>query len=321
MRNSVTWYKERRTQLRDFTRFGRTAIRSGDIDPQFPILRELYAARNLDDNTALWFTSVYLVFYNLGSATSAWGKYPTPDIIDATTWSSDLPYTKQRRCFRGNNGGLRQLNALVEASDGDLLAWVTNLVGNGGEEGWTRVRSGASELPYHGPWSSYKFCDMMKFVHSFPITAPDIGTKPGATAGPIAGMCSLTQLDRRQCADDINLQRDLLQYVQDEGVPANGLDQLESLLCDWQSLIMGRYYLGHDIDRDLGQLFSTHADNTYVKELMLERSKIFDKRLLGEFGGWSGMRLELNALYKKRRRIVNNFEDVEVVEMRHPSLV
>ena len=308
------WYKDRTAQLRDFTQFGRMLIQSGDLDPQFPVLREIYKQLELDDNTALWFSCLYLTFYHLGSAIEVWQLYPKPDVISKRHWIEHLPYSKQRRCFRGNDGGLRQLNALIKASDGDLLKWLTNLVGDGGEEGWARVREGATEMPYHGPWSSYKFCDMVKFVHGYPITAPDIGTKPGATAGPIAGLASLTGLDRTRCAEDTQLYRDLLLYLQDQGAAVDGLDQMESILCDWQSLINGRYYLSHDVDRDLGQL--KNADGDYVSLILSTRKKIFDRRFLGEYGGWSDIRTELNSVYSTRRRLVNNFPDVRTVAMR-----
>ena len=311
------WYKDKTKELRDFARFGRSMILSGDIDPQFWILKYLYKELKLDRNTALWYTCIYLLYYHLGSAVKAWERYPKPDIIRKKDWRSDLPYFKQRRCFRGNEQARNQINTLIKVSDGDLAAWVDNLVGLGDddEESWTRVREAASDIPYHGPWSSYKFCDMMKFVHGYPITAPDIGTKPGSTAGPIAGLNTLTGLGWDRCANDRDLHRDLLQEVIDLGTPVNGLDQLESMLCDWQSITNGKYYHGHDIDRDLKQLLI--HDNDLTKILWRARKKIFDIRLLGEFGRvpWPGPRGQLKSVYRDRRRFVNEFMDIKEVKM------
>ena len=308
------WYKDKSKELRDFARFGRAMILSGDIDPQFWILRHMYKYLELDRNTALWWTCIYLLYYHLGSAIQAWEQYPKPVIIRKKDWGSDLPYSKQRRCFRGNEHARNQINILVKISDGDLAAWVDNLVGNGGEEGWTRVRGAVSEIPYHGPWSSYKFCDLMKFVHSYDISAPDIGTKPGATAGPIAGLRSLTGLDWKRCANDNKLHRDLLRMVIDLGTPMNGLDVLESTLCDWQSLTHGRYYHGHDVDRDQAQLELERRRNPVLDILWEARRHIFDERLLGEIGGWSGPRGHLKGIYRDRRRIIHDFSDIKVVE-------
>ena len=310
------WYKDKTKELRDFARFGRAMILSGDIDPQFWILKYLYKKLKLDRNTALWYTCIYLLYYHLGSAVKAWERYYTPDIIRKKNWKNDLPYFKQRRCFRGNEQARNQINTLIKVSDGDLAAWVDNMVDDNSERSWRRIREAASDIPYHGPWSSYKFCDMMKFVHEYPITAPDIGTKPGATAGPIAGLRTLTGLDWDRCANDTELHRDLLQMVIDLGTPVNGLDQLESMLCDWQSITNGKYYHGHDIDRDLKQLrWLLHADDDPANTLWEAREKIFDKRLLGEFGGWSEPRKGFKSVYRDRRRLINDFANIKEVKM------
>ncbi|KKK87689.1 hypothetical protein LCGC14_2750710, partial [marine sediment metagenome] len=114
------------------------------------------------------------------------------------------------------------------------------------------------------------------------------------------------------CANDSQLHRDLLQMTIDLGAPMNGLDVLESTLCDYQSLINGRYYCGHDIDRDLKQLML--HDNNLSEILWKARKKIFDKRLLGEIGGWAVPRSRLKSVYRDRRRIVHDFSDIKVVK-------
>ena len=269
----------------------------------------------LDANTALWWTCVYLAYYHLGSAAVAWTRYPEPEYIRKQDWQDDLFYFKQRRCFRGNTHARDQLNTILKMSDGDLKGWVDSLIGNGGERGWTRLRAAMSDVPYHGPWSSYKFCDLMKFTHKYPITAPDIGNKPGSSAGPIAGLTTITGMDWKQVCDDNQMHRDLLEMVKDFDCPANGLDHLESLLCDWQSVTHGRYYAGHDIDRDLKQLHECKEPNKYSKMLWKIRADLFDDRLRGELSDWTGPRKELKTVYRDRRRIVNDFSDVQVVEL------
>lgn len=308
------WHKEKSKDLENFAKFGRALVLSGDIDPQFLILRRLYAKLGLDQNTSIWFTCLYLLYYHLGSAIQAWKQYPKPDVIRKKNWNRELIYFKQRRCFRGNEYARNQINTIVKVSDGDLASWIDNLVDDGGEDGWARLREAASEIPYHGPWSSYKLCDMIKFVHQYPITAPDIGTKPGATAGPIAGLNTLTGLGWDKCADDSQLHRDLLQMVIDLDAPVNGLDQLESILCDWQSLTNGRYYLGKDIDRDQAQLELAKKRSPVTDILWEARRDIFDERLLGEIGGWSKVRNNLSDVYRNRRRMINDFSDIKVVE-------
>ena len=309
--------------VRDFVTFGSAMIHSGDIDPQFWILRRYYKTHRVDKNTALWLSFLYLTFYHLGSASVAWRLWPQPVFIRRRQWEDvDLFFFKQRRLFRGNTHGLDHLDKAIRWTDGDFVSWVEEAVGNGGPEGWARVRAAYSILPYTGPWSSYKWCDMMKFVHKYPITAPDIGNKPGGTAGPIAGLSSLTGLSWEECAGDFRIHDYLYDFVTGElGMPLHGMDQLESCLCDYQSIINGRYYCGHDIDRDLAQL-QKYDENEVTKYFYKARDKIFDHRYLGEHQpglfeewNWSGVRKELKSRYRDKKELVNVFADVKRVKI------
>mgnify|MGYP001449046594 CR=1 FL=1 len=314
---SDSLWKTRKKHIADFAAFGRAMIVNGDIDPQFWVLRALYTNQRFDLNMALWYSAVYLVFYHLGSATKAWQLYPQPMMIRKKDWDPKIAFFKQRRNLRANNDDARkQLNELMKRSDGDLAGWVMSAAGVGGEEGWTLAREQIGSLHQHGPWSSYKWCDMLKFVHRLPITAPDIGNKPGATAGPIAGLATLLGVERKTVANDLQLPRDLLKCVVEEhGMPAIGLDHLESVLCDYQSLRNGRYYVGHDIDRDLSQLLSSDVRDETWWLLWRARKRIFDRRLLGEVNGWDGPRNALKTAYRDRERLINVYEDVKEVTL------
>lgn len=308
-----------KAKVRDFALFSNALVRSGDIDPQFWILKEYYARYRMSRNRALWHSLIYLAFYHWGSALEAFKRYPEPDIIDKADWVTGEEFTKQRRLFRGSKNyfALTHLNATIVAADGDLAAWMDKLIepANTKKEAWTLVRNAFEALPYSGPWSSYKWCDITKFIHDFPITAPDIGTKPGATAGPIAGLKSVTGYSWERCADDTKLHWYLYKMlVEDFGVPFQGLDQMESCLCDWQSVLKGNYYIGHDIDRDLAQIANTKQKERL--EILAARHRMFDHRLLGElqtFPRWGGIRRNMNVAYRNQRMLVNNFKDVKEI--------
>jgi len=151
-------------------------------------------------------------------------------------------------------------------------------------------------LPYAGPWSSYKWADLLKNVHGLRITANDVGVGgKGETAGPIPGMVLLTGLDWKQCANDTNSQRDLLsRCVEHYGVPFTGLDQLETCLCDFNSLAHGRYYSGHDIDVQMEHLPTD-------KIWWMARGIAIPKSCRGEVGRrWNGPRKALKSLYRDK---------------------
>jgi hypothetical protein len=292
--------------LEVFCRFAKAHIESGDIDPTYPVLKRVYEIEKLDPETALWRTLLYVTWYNLGSAskvwTAAWPSPPEdPERLHISSFMQMATGT-ERRGFRGNDLAWRHLHAVlshVRTRGGGLKAWVDYVTHSGGKTGWSAMRGAFQDFPYGGNWSSYKWVDLLKHVHSYPITADDIGVGGGgATAGPIPGMVRVTGCDWKRCAQDIVLQQELHDECVRRGVPFNGLDQLETALCDFNSLCKGSYYVGHDIDHQMEQF----------KEMgpvwWEARVACFPTRYLGEQGGWFGVRPKLKTLYRERGELV-----------------
>ena len=273
-------------RLKAFCEFAKAHIKSRDIDPAYPVLR--HCLTEFDDRPdRIWRTILYVTFYDLGSTELAWAKYPTPP---GNVAPFALPTGVERRGFRGQPDRVAaNLNGVLEAGRvaGGLDKWVDEQIGDGGEAGWTRARLAFEALPFCGPWASYKWADLLKHTLDEPIDAPDIGVGGrGKTAGPIPGMEWLTGLDWKTCAEDIGEQRRLLDECRDLGVPFAGLDQLETSLCDVNSLRKGHYYVGHDIDLMMKHL-SGAGENFWTA-----RRKVIPGEYLGELWGWQGVRKE-----------------------------
>lgn len=287
----------------DFCRFASAQVRSWDIDPMYPTLRQVYDGAGLVESTRLWRTFLYLTFYHVGTAERVWTRHPVPSRL---LHLEALPTGTERRGMRGVGGATKALaliNLVVEKSAGDLEGWLREGgIEEGGEAGWDAVRTQLRALPNCGPWSSYKWADLLAHTHGYPITASDIGVGGGGeTAGPIPGMVALTGLDWKRCAEDVALQKELLRRAQDDGVPFSGLDQLETALCDFNSLMHGRYYVGHDIDMQMEQLAHSTAS------LWEARGRAILPEHRGETRGesWFGVRKHLKSVYLKTGRVLN----------------
>ena len=284
--------------FKDFCIFSQKQLDSWDIDPMYPVLLELYKAKGLDENKALWWTFLYVAWYHIGSAERSWAIWPEPTRISL----SDIPEAQQksfstgteRRLFRGRfKDFITHVNSFMSITNGDIVGWLNASIGRGGEEGWSSLRSEFEVVKFNGPWASYKWADLMKHVHSCQITANDIGVGGGsATAGPVPGMVKLTGRAWQECARDISLQKALLHISKQAGVAFDGLDQLETALCDFNSLHKGKYYSGHDIDHQMDQLSHSSAS------LWEARSRAIPSQYRGEVHGWFGVRKERNKVYK-----------------------
>lgn len=288
----------------DFCRFARGQIDSGDLDPMYPVLREVYRARSFDREQALWHTLLYVTWYHVGTAEQVMAAYPWPDLPPADTLRG-LPTGVERRSFRGNVLARGHLAAALDRAriNGGLGSWTDRTLRSGSspEQRWDAVRAEFQSLPYGGAWSSYKWADLLAHVHGLPISASDLGVGGGSeTAGPIPGMVRLTGAPWGRCARDVGLQRQLLSRAQAAGVPFTGLDQLETALCDFNSLCKGRYYVGHDIDAQQEQLQAVGAS----QEFWDARRATLAGQYLGEVHGWSGVRKEWRGHYARTGEVL-----------------
>ena len=282
-------------KLEVFCKFSKAHIESKDIDPAYPLLKDVYDRLNLTIEERVWRTALYVCFYHLGSAEVAWKRYPTPP---SSVKPFVLPTGVERRGMRGQPQRVADhLNSLLEAARrlGGMRQWAESQIGIGGTDGWAGARTAFESLVQCGPWASYKWADLMKHTLGFEIEASDIGVGGrGKKAGPIPGMVWLTGLDWKRCANEIKTQLDLLEICRDRGVPFAGLDQLETSLCDVNSMVKGKYYVGHDIDMNMKQL-------EYAGPIFWEsRSRVMEGKYLGEVGGWFGSRHDLESLYKRK---------------------
>lgn len=288
--------------FRDFCRFARAQIMSGDIDPTYPVLKRVYSHdHGADANAALWRTLLYVGWYHLDSAQKVWRIFQTPAEWRARYESLPvLPTGIERRGVRGEAGLPRVasfINGVLDASRGDLSGWLLLATERRTpEDGWRAVRALLEAVPYAGPWASFKWADLLKNVHGLPIDAPDIGVGGGGeTSGPVPGMVRLTGLPWQECAGTPAHQRRLLSEAREAGVPFGGLDQLETALCDFNSLCRGSYYCGHDID----------MQQTTLPPSMSYARDVFPARYRGELMGWTGVRHALKVAYRDAGRVVN----------------
>jgi hypothetical protein len=279
----------------DFCIFARAQLSSGDIDPTYPVLKKFYADAGIAREVGLWRTLLYLTWYSIGSAETVWTACPEPVLLRDESVRG-LSTGVERRGFRGNARAAKFVNAVLDRAGHNLSDWVSGL--GEGERGWDRCRAEIEAVSFAGPWASYKWADLLKHVHDVPITASDIGVGGGGEkAGPIPGMVRLTGHSWKECATNRELQKTLLKRAQDAGVPFDGLDQLETALCDFNSLVKGSYFVGHDIDDQQTKL------PVHNRLLWMARS-VFPDRYRGELNGWFGVRKHLNRKYADEGVIV-----------------
>jgi hypothetical protein len=281
--------------FKQFKQFAVPYIHCWDIDPVYPVLKEVHDRRGLDADQRIWHTLLYVTWYHMGSAEYVWELSPEPAIFNPAGLPV-LPTGIERRGFRGEIGKIKaieQLNWFYHLTcKMSLSCWVDNHAALGGKIGWQMMYDRFKEIKNNGTWASYKWCDLCKNVLGFNITAPDIGVGGGDEhAGPVPGMVQLTGENWKRCATDRALQQELLNYCCEQGIPFDGLEELETALCDFNSLTHNRYYVGHDIDSQQEQFTKMKVPPVYWKA----RKAVLPWRYLGEVNGWAGVRDHLKG--------------------------
>lgn len=282
--------------------FSRAQLASFDVDPLYPVLRYLH--RGMDHEQALWHSILYVGYYNLASATAAFLTTPLPKHLSERV--ARYPTGVERRGFRG--GAITQhISSLLEWRKvyGGLDAFLREGFGPRPRSNWLILQENLQRVWGNGRWAAYKTGEILQKVHDFPVEPTDMGH--AFSSGPRHGLAlfygevsgntteTISRLDRQGDA--------LLADLRDQGV-VMGIEQLETMLCDFHALVQGRYYVGHDIDQFQAQLLASPLPQTSLEPLWDARRNVLPHAYLGELNGWQGVDHARKRIYKQTGRIV-----------------
>jgi hypothetical protein len=270
---------ELKTQLFDFCN---QMLHTKDYDPNYFAVKGFCENVGLTEKEMFEFCFIFNGFYHFGGA-AAFLKDPTLDV-------SKMKYGKSRRGFMGNKKVLNFIQG------GKELKKYIYTFKDQGFSGWTNIYNALLKIPGCGHWSAYYLCDMFHVVLGFNISAPNLGflSSESENRGPMSGLRFLTGIPEEKLRAEPEL-HGLIYNEVCEGVPFEGMQQFESLLCNFLSLHKSTYYVGRDIDRQMAMMEGLGL------EWWSARSKYFPKSTLGEVNGWSGIRKELMGTFEPGR--------------------
>lgn len=306
---------KREKLLEDFVEFARLQLTSGDIDPAYPVLRQLQ--REMPAEQALWHTLVYVAFYNLDSAVRVFAALPSWEDARAQ-WRrtglaldfqlASLPTGVERRNLRGGYRMMDHFHSLLALADsfGGLGIWLGAAVHRAPLHDWLTVRSNVEMARGNGRWASYKTAELLQKVNGWELEAPDMGNE--FSTGPRHGLAlfygevegNSPAAIRRLDGQGRELQNELVM----RGLVV-GIEQVETLLCDFHAMADGRYYPGHDVDQMQAQLgWGPAGADDYRMPIWRARLASFPLAYLGELGGWNGVDRERCKVYARTGQVL-----------------
>jgi hypothetical protein len=288
----------------DYLRWHPAQVASKDIDPVYPVLSLLADAWDLDEEERAWLCFTHVVWYHPGSTLVGYELMPDYTWIpssDEGLWKSgllELPCETERRGHRPKQPLINHLLGLRKTfteSEG-CRAWVDKAVGTSDDphQRWLDLNQALTTLVGNGRWAAYKTAEMLQKICDVPVEAPDAGHR--YSSGPRKGLMILEpRCPVGQTEDDIAT-LDMMTAMWADLLQEPDIAQVETSLCDFNSLVHGRYYLGHDID-SMQHAFLAMGDRL-PKEAWEAREATFDSKFLGELNGWTGVRKDANRHYK-----------------------
>ena len=295
----------------DIVEFGRWHVESRDIDPVYPVLRDLCDRRDVDAESRLWLLFCYVAFYDLASGLTVWEMTGTPDKLDRVDVADAcdrLPKATERRGHRRPGFAYRHLQSVAAhgRAHGSLWSLVTSGFGDDPEHNWLRLQDTLMQIHGNGRWAAYKSGELMMEIADLPVRPTDAGN--AWSSGPRKGLALLFDPVEGNGADaiaqlDAQVDATLAAFA-DAGLPLR-VEQVETILCDFASMDAGRFYVGHDIDHLQHQIEHAPALSESLREdLWVARERTIDAQWRGEAAGWTGPRKDLNRLYRETGQIV-----------------
>jgi len=284
----------------DFVHFSQRQYDSLDYDPFHPMLIELQ--KGMDPEEALWHSTLYMAYYNVGSFQVAFEEAP-PVGRPFPEWLARLPVGVQRRNLRGGKV-LDHLDSYVRLADEHGSQWAYLTAGFTGDPkaDWPKLQENVGKSWGNGRWSIFTTSELYQKVNKIPVFPCNLMNE--GSSGPRAGLKILFGPESTTTVGELDRLTDLLfddvrkkLTTKIPYLPYNHYDyaMLESQLCDFQSMYKGRYYVGRDIDRDQERLRGTAATlkrmgrrTDYLDRVWEARSAVFDHRYLGEHNNWRG---------------------------------
>lgn len=289
----------REAPLAAFAEFGQHMLDSADIDPIYPVLRQLIADLGLTPAQAEWLVILYLAYYEITSALTAFREHPDPHreapgrylLHDRATLK--LPTGIERRGLRQAHLMGDHLEDWLQRFDGQTFFSAPRelfvLTDEGRHFNAGVLGAYLTGVRFNGRWASYKAIEVMQKVLGWPVAHADAG-HDGST-GPRRGLTLFfpeVKGNGPRAIDRLDEQTDvLMRATRAHGVDVH-VEEVETLLCDFKSLAHGRYYVGHDTDLMLEGILRPNVDDP-TRYALLHARRALPTHYRGEWSGQEGV--------------------------------
>lgn len=284
--------------FKDFDVFSRALVVSKDVDPVYPVVKDI-----LKHNSHFqpeWFVFVYVAFYSLETAIEMCNRWPTMEDFNSKEFVS-LRLAKELNKFGHERRGtcrnpVNQIELFKAAKD-----FISKDIDSKSlkDRDNKHFREVLMKRPWHGNWASFKIAELFeKSLGWENLSIQDLGIDerdPNSNDGPVGGLRWLFGRENKYSSKWFPIWNRFGERVSE----AYGWDigKTETCLCKFHKIMSGKYFVGHDI-QEFVDLKHVLLPETY--------SDIMSSNFVGDF--WKGIKTlekEKKGYYNKTGEIIN----------------
>lgn len=274
--------------------FAKLLYTTGELDPYYAMISE--ATRGATEERALWLVALYTAYYDFTSAFYVWNRVDPLGVIPSEY--AHLPIHNERRGLRGGKIH-RHLRSYIDHSQqhGSQRGFLAQGLGDDPETNYLIFWETIQRIHQNGRYFAFKWAEILKVCFGWPLSAPDMRMQ--FCTGPKRGLERLYGLPPNAPIAEFNrCGADLRDRLTASGVPIQDWEELETILCGYEQLTTGRYYVGEDIDWMQREIHASPFLSQGEKNRLFEaRRAALPHRSLGELNGWFGNDSRLLKLY------------------------
>ena len=278
---------------------------ANDVAPNELVFVAMAQKEGWSTEDTFWFLILLWAYNHWGSALVAFERFPVPSALDEATMR--LPMTTSRRGLRGGRlEGYIASYLLQVRRYGSLCAFFSADFTSDVHHNFERYWRQALCIWGNGRWAACGMAEHMVRGMGWPMEAPDMrlaGQRSvqrglldlfGMTAENVWPLAAYNQLGVLALA-----------YARQAAFPHMGYETLETLLCDYQALLRGLYYVGNHIDEELEELIQVRfmLSSVRLAQVWDLRQQVIPWDYLGEYHGWSGSSSVLKRYYRTYRLV------------------
>jgi len=285
-------------------------VRIGDCDPAFPILRYVCDRYELNREQRYWLAFLYGTNYSAVTTFYIYNEFPDYQNVDVPRLQKWWDNNKHNLLFQSDRLKVKSFDKFVT-----IFKSYQKLVGESQYEAFAKYKSyreiydAASNIYYFGRFSLFNYIEALHEIAGLETMPDFIDLKEAESSRN--GLCYAVGKKHYIKAKKINfqeLQMDFDELVKELRNEFDDIDvtiwNVETALCGYKKLHWGKRYLGYYIDRQMDEILKMESRVTEGVDwsvLWDFRREYFNKRYLGEYNGYKGIRHDKMNLFKDKR--------------------